>query len=105
LLDVASGREIGRLDGPPNRCKGLAFSPDGTVIATGVDIDPNLPRREIGIRLWHVAAQKELARVKAQRGRLSALAFSPDGQRFVSARLSANLSVKRARETLFARDG
>ncbi len=43
LLDVASGRELGRLDGPASRFKALAFSPDGKVLATGVDISQGFP--------------------------------------------------------------
>ena len=68
LLDVASGRELGRLDGPASRFKALAFSPDGKILATGVDIDQRFPTRELAIRLWDVAARKELGRVKAHRG-------------------------------------
>jgi WD40 repeat protein len=38
LLAVASGSELARLDGPENRLKAVAFSPDGRMLATGVDI-------------------------------------------------------------------
>ena len=43
LLDVASGRELGRLDGPESQPKALAFSPDGKILATGVDISQGFP--------------------------------------------------------------
>ena len=43
LIEIASGRELGRLDGPAGRFKALAFSPDGKVLATGVDISQGFP--------------------------------------------------------------
>ena len=62
LLEVASGRVLAHIDGPKNRLKALAFSPDGTILATGVDISPGrLPGRELAIRLWDVAAPRKLA--------------------------------------------
>ena len=85
MLEVASGRELGRLDGPESRAKALAFSPDGKILASGVAIDEHFPERELAIRLWDVAAQKELARVQAHRSSITALAFSPDGKRLLSA--------------------
>jgi RNA polymerase sigma factor (sigma-70 family) len=93
LLDLASGRELGRLDGPANRFKALAFSPDGKVLATGVDMNRRFPGRELAIRLWDVAAGKELGRVKAHRASITALAFSPDGRRLVSASEDATALV------------
>jgi RNA polymerase sigma factor (sigma-70 family) len=93
LLDVASGRELGRLDGPKNHQKALAFSPDGTILATGVDVNPGLPQRELAIRLWDVAARKEIGRIPAHRSSITALAYSPDGRRLVSASEDATALV------------
>jgi WD40 repeat protein len=93
LLDIASGREIGRLDGPESRVKALAFSPDGNVLAAGVDVDPRFPKSDLAIRLWDVAARKELGRVKAHRSSITALVFSPDGQRLLSASEDATALV------------
>jgi WD40 repeat protein len=85
LLDVASGRERDRLDGPQNMFKALAFSPDGKVLATGIDTGKRAAHRELAIRLWDVAGRKELGRVPAHRSYIRALAFSPDGRKVVSA--------------------
>jgi RNA polymerase sigma factor (sigma-70 family) len=85
LLDVASCRELGRLEGPESQMKALAFSPDGKILATGVAMDERFPKSALAIRLWDVAAKKELARVKAHRSSITALAFSPDGKRLLSA--------------------
>ena len=84
LLDVASGRELARIDGPSNRFKALAFSPDGTILATGADNGRRVGRRDQAIRLWDVAGRKELGRVPAHRSYIRALAFSADGRRLVS---------------------
>jgi WD40 repeat protein len=94
LIEVASGRELTRLDGPASRSKALAFSPDGKILATGVDISQGFPPdRELAIRLWDVAARKELSRVKAHRAEIGALAFSPDGRRLLSASWDATALV------------
>jgi RNA polymerase sigma factor (sigma-70 family) len=94
LIEVASGRELTRLDGPASRFKALAFSPDGKILATGVDISQGFPPdRELAIRLWDVAARKELSRVRAHRAEIGALAFSPDGRRLLSASWDATALV------------
>ena len=85
LLDAATGRERDHLDGPQNRFKALAFSPDGTILATGIDTGKRAVPRELAIRLWDVMARKELGRVPAHRSYIRALAFSADGRRIVSA--------------------
>ena len=84
LLDVASGRERARIDGPANKFKALAFSPDGTILAAGADNGRCVGQRDQAIRLWDVAGRKELARVPAHRSYIRALAFSRDGSRIVS---------------------
>jgi WD40 repeat protein len=92
LLDVASGREFGRVDGPDDY-KALAFSPDGKLLATGVDISKGLPDHELSVRLWDVTARKEIGRVPAHRNSIRALAFSPDGKRLLSASEDATALV------------
>jgi WD40 repeat protein len=65
--------------------KALAVSPDGRVLATGIDNGRLAGPRELAIRRWDVAARKELGRVPAHRSYIRALAFSADGRRLVSA--------------------
>jgi WD40 repeat protein len=54
----------------------VAFSPDGTRLATGSDDDH--------VRLWDVASGEEIARLEGHTERISVVAFSPDGARLVS---------------------
>jgi RNA polymerase sigma factor (sigma-70 family) len=91
LLDMASGKEIARLDGPSG-LKALAFSPDGNILATSIETSGK-HARDRSIRLWDVAARRDLCRVKAHRSGISTLAFSPDGRRLLSASADATALV------------
>jgi RNA polymerase sigma factor (sigma-70 family) len=91
LLDMTSGQEIARLDGPSGK-KALAFSPDGKILATVIETSDKLGRG-LAIRLWDVTARRDLCRVKAHRSGISALAFSPDGRRLLSASADATALV------------
>jgi WD40 repeat protein len=76
LWDLASGRQRHVLKGqklPPSR---LAFSPDGSLLASG--------GQDGAVRLWAVAEGKELAVLEGHRGSIWSLAFSPDGKLLAS---------------------
>jgi eukaryotic-like serine/threonine-protein kinase len=85
---------IWRLDPPaaPDELTGhtaeawsAAFSPDGTVLATGSD-DTREPRT---IRLWDPASGRLIAGWKAHTATVSALVFSPDGRLLASGSLDS----------------
>lgn len=70
LWDAKSGEELGKLLTEPIIATGLAFSPDGTLLAAGVDTV---------LVIWDVQTQNRLVELSIQSGGFSAIAFSPDG--------------------------
>jgi WD40 repeat protein len=63
------------------RSDGLAFSPDGKILAFAAE---EYPTRKISIRLWDMSAYRELAVLSGHAGRISNLEFSPDGTHIAS---------------------
>jgi len=66
----------------------VAFSPDGTRLATGSS--------EGVVRLWNVATRQELIGLKGHIDAVSSVVFTPDGQTLVSVSLDNNVRVWRA---------
>jgi WD40 repeat protein len=85
LWDAVAGRHVRELAhdelessysyvprrGPPD-VHGLAFSPDGGILATGSS--------DSTIRLWNPATGQHLRTIKGQKEAVSCVAFSPDGR-------------------------
>jgi hypothetical protein len=82
LWDVASGKER-RTFANDTLIGGIAFSPDGKVLAIG-DWDMGV-RGEPLVRLWDTATGKELGRYGGHRKGSVAVAFSADGKLVASA--------------------
>jgi WD40 repeat protein len=77
LWDVAAG-DLWAAFQPPSWVTSLAFSADGTTLASGHD--------DGSLRLWDAEGRRMLREYRGQHRRpISALAFSPDGQTLASA--------------------
>jgi RNA polymerase sigma factor (sigma-70 family) len=79
VIDVATGKELRRLDNPNNQgFTPVVFSPDGRTVAGGTA----LSRFGTAV-LWDAATGKELRRLKGHDGSVNSLAFSPGDGKFL----------------------
>ncbi|MFO0965006.1 MAG: sigma-70 family RNA polymerase sigma factor [Gemmataceae bacterium] len=78
LWDAATGRERHMIRRRGDWIRSLAFTPDGTALATGSGVDGTV------VRLWDPGSGVELRSFGDQKGGMSHLAFSPDGKLLAS---------------------
>jgi len=76
LYDVASKSCLYTLRGHQNTAARLAFSPDGSLLATG--------SHDRTIRLWDTKQGRVQQVIPAHRNKITAITFSPDGRTVVS---------------------
>lgn len=77
IWDVATGRELRSLSGHLKGVTAVAFSPDGTRVATG-SLDAT-------VRVWDPASGEQLVTLDGYEGGVSSLFFTPDGRSLVTA--------------------
>jgi WD40 repeat protein len=75
LWDVASGKELHKLDEASKLAIGVALSADGKTAATGAQG----AEKKYNVKLWDVPEGKEREKL-GEDGDVQALAFSPDGK-------------------------
>ena len=121
IWDINSGKEVMTLSGHTSNVNWLAYSPDGTRLASSADTVKiwdalsgkelrTLPARLYGLTfspdgtrlatagdtgtamVWEVATGKELQTLRGHTGSLFSVAFSPDGNRLATG--SQDLTVK-----------
>jgi WD40 repeat protein/DNA-binding SARP family transcriptional activator len=76
LWDPATGRRVAALEGNPGIVLGVAFSPDGTRLATG-GIDGT-------VTIWDTASGEQLLVLRGHYVFVASVAFSPDGSQLAS---------------------
>ena len=71
LWDVETNTNIATLEGHEGRVSSVAFSPDGTLLASGSEDDT--------VKLWDVETNTNIATLEGHKGKVTSVAFSPDG--------------------------
>jgi WD40 repeat protein len=86
LVDTASGQVSHRFSGPPGAFHYLAFSPDGTRLASvhGALTPSSSDQFPCVAYIWNVQTGAEVCRLAAQPSRIGGIHWSPDGKRVLT---------------------
>jgi WD40 repeat protein len=76
VLDVSTGAVVFRLEGHTSVAEGLAYSPDGSLIATGDNYEGG------EVIVWDAGTGRPLHVLEA--GEIYSMAFSPDGTKLAA---------------------
>ncbi len=76
LRNASDGKITNKLTGAANQVRGIAFSPDGRLVAAA----GGNPSQFGEIKIYNVADGKEVTAMRGHRDNIFALAFSPDGK-------------------------
>jgi WD40 repeat protein len=109
LWDIETGEVLKTLEGHTDRVFGLAFSPDGVLLASGSGMGPS-DVSDYTLKIWDVDSGRELHALQGHSGDIHAVAFSPDGTLVASASTDYtvrlwNVGSGELVHTLWHRDG
>jgi WD40 repeat protein/tRNA A-37 threonylcarbamoyl transferase component Bud32 len=110
VWNAESGQELMTLKGHVKLVTSVAFSPDGSLIASA--------SADKSVKIWDMHTQRELMAIRGDFGEVSSVAFSPDGKRIaagsdrlvvfdvMSGRELANMNPKeKVASVAFSQDG
>jgi WD40 repeat protein len=90
---VSAPRSIAQMLGHQGPVRFVAFSPDGSVLATVGGSEENTEPGFAEIHLWDVATQRELIAMQGHHDAVLCAAFTPDGQTLVTGSQDQTLIV------------
>lgn len=82
LWELASGKQVATLEGHEESTRGLAFSPDGKLLASCSGGSQTISDQTV--RVWDLATGRERRRFEGHRGVVNTVVFTPDGRSIVS---------------------
>jgi WD40 repeat protein len=91
VWDVATGRELLHLKGADQDLWGVAFSPDGHLIAAGGGLHGR--RRNGDVVLWDSSSGRLVRKLQGHVEMLQSVVFSADGQRLLSAGADQTIKI------------
>ena len=95
LWDLATGREILKLEGHSGLVTSAAFSPDGKTALSGSCEEKNAIGECIkgSLKLWDLGTGREIRKLEGHSDWVTSVAFSPDGKTALSGALSGTVRL------------
>jgi WD40 repeat protein len=85
VLDAATGKQLFAIQAPGEGNWTVAWSPDGSRLASASSYSAQWAPEDSTVKLWDVATGEETVSLKGQWGIPARLAFSRNGERLISA--------------------